>query len=77
MWGTPPAEHLTAEEPNGGIVVLFTERLDRSRPLWRMDVLGPTEDGAWRPPEDVGATTRVSWIYRSGSSRYTTRSSRC
>lgn len=34
------------------IATLFTQRLDRARPLWRLDLLGPTDDGSlvivWR-----------------------------
>ena len=43
---------LTKAELNHQIAELFTERLDRNRPLWRIDVLGPLEDGSralvWR-----------------------------
>jgi hypothetical protein len=49
--GTRPTP-LTSAEINQQIAQLFAERLDRSRPLWRIDVLGPKEDGSrvlvWR-----------------------------
>ncbi|MGH9097909.1 MAG: wax ester/triacylglycerol synthase domain-containing protein, partial [Acidimicrobiales bacterium] len=43
---------LTTTDLNCQIAELFAQRLDRSRPLWRIDVLGPLEDGSrvlvWR-----------------------------
>jgi diacylglycerol O-acyltransferase len=43
---------LTSAELNRQIADLFAQRLDRRRPLWRIDVLGPREDGSrvlvWR-----------------------------
>lgn len=43
---------LTTADLNHQIAELFAQRLDRSRPLWRIDVLGPLEDGSrvlvWR-----------------------------
>jgi WS/DGAT/MGAT family acyltransferase len=43
---------LTTNDLNYQIAELFAQRLDRSRPLWRIDVLGPLEDGSqvlvWR-----------------------------
>jgi diacylglycerol O-acyltransferase len=43
---------LTNADLNQQIAELFAQRLDRSRPLWRIDVLGPLEDGSqvlvWR-----------------------------
>jgi hypothetical protein len=43
---------LTSAELNRQIADLFAQRLDRGRPLWRIDVLGPREDGSrvlvWR-----------------------------
>jgi hypothetical protein len=38
---------LTAAEMNGEVARLFVQRLDRQHPLWRIDVLGPLEDGTF------------------------------
>jgi diacylglycerol O-acyltransferase / wax synthase len=46
------ARPLDAEGLRGEVARMFRERLDRSRPLWRMDLVGPLTDGAtalvWR-----------------------------
>ena len=43
---------LDAGRLRGEVARMFRERLDRSRPLWRMDLVGPLADGAtalvWR-----------------------------
>jgi hypothetical protein len=43
---------LSVADLNQEIAELFAQRLDRSRPLWRIDVVGPLEDGSralvWR-----------------------------
>jgi diacylglycerol O-acyltransferase len=78
---------LTAEEVIGQIVGLFTERLDRNRPLWRIDVLGPLEDGGsalvWRIHHALadGQTsmrfaTAILWDVEDGPSSTSSTSSR-
>ncbi|HWD53454.1 MAG TPA: wax ester/triacylglycerol synthase domain-containing protein [Acidimicrobiales bacterium] len=47
-----PGPTLTTADLNREIAQLFAQPLDRRRPLWRIDVLGPLEDGSqvllWR-----------------------------
>jgi hypothetical protein len=75
------AQPLDAARLRGDIARIFRTRLDRSRPLWRMDLLGPLPDGGtalvWRIHHAladgatiVGLAEAVLWDSASGAPRW-------